>query len=189
MRARQSSAFFTIPLAFLALTAAPVQAQQEPITVLAILNGGDVAPAPVLTGAWAYAELTLDMAKGEATVSVDVFNLPTNLTGAHVHIGSPGMTGPVLFDLRPTNRLAGDITLSGTVGTSSLTTHSGLGIKDVEDALESVIGLATYIDIHAEGHGDGEIRGWLTPIAGPDSAVVRLRAEALRLRQLRLHRR
>lgn len=189
MRALKSSLFFTIPSVFLALAAVPVQAQQESITVVAVLNGGDVAPAPVLTAAWAYAELTLDMAKGEATVSVDVFNLPTNLTGAHVHIGSPGMAGPVLFDLRPTSRLAGDITLSGTVGTSSLTTNSALGIKDVEDALESIIGLATYIDIHAEGHGDGEIRGWLIAEAGPDSALARLRAEALRLRQLRLQRR
>jgi hypothetical protein len=72
------------------------------------------------------------------------------------------VVGPVLFDLRaPFSRQSGDLTVSGTLSAADLTTSSELGIRDLADAFQSVIGLATYIDIHTDGHADGEIRGWL----------------------------
>ncbi|MGE0812826.1 MAG: CHRD domain-containing protein [Vicinamibacterales bacterium] len=187
MRATWLQAFRIAPL-LLGIAAAPARAQ-DTVTIMAVLNGGDVAPAPVLTGAWALAEFTLDVTKGEISVSLDAFNLPSALTGAHIHVGSPGIVGPVLFDLRPVNRLSGDISLTGVMSTANLTTDAGLGVRDIEDALESVIGLATYVDVHTEGHGDGEIRGWLTPVAAGGAVAVAVRREAVRLRQLRLQRR
>ncbi|MEZ5292748.1 MAG: CHRD domain-containing protein [Vicinamibacterales bacterium] len=188
MRASSAQMSIVLVLLFLGLAAPSAQAQ-DTVTVMAILNGGDVAPAPILTGAWALAELTVDFGKGEITVSVDAFNLPTAITDAHVHIGSPGMVGPVLFDLPPANHLAGDLSLTGVVSAANLKTDASLGVRDLEDALESVIGLATYVDVHTEGHGDGEVRGWLTPVSAGDAVALALRREAVRMRHLRLQRR
>lgn len=186
---RASVVRMLVVLAVLLGCLVPAARAQDTVTVMAILNGGDISPAPVLTGAWALAELTVDFGKGEIAVSVDAFNLPTALTGAHVHIGSPGVVGPVLFDLLPTNHLAGDVSMTGVASTANLKTDASLGVRDVEDALESVVGLATYVDLHTEGHGDGEVRGWLTPVSAGDSVALALRLEAVRLRQLRLQRR
>lgn len=175
--------FLTAPLMFL-LAATPAQAQ-EVVQVYAILNGGDIAPAPVLTGAFAFAELTIDAAKGELAVSLDAFNLPTGITGAHVHVGSPGVVGPVLFDLRPNQRMAGDVEVNGTLTAGNLTTASELGIRDIGDAFQALIGYATYIDIHTEGHGDGEVRG-LVVFSGDDGTAAA--AAHRRLQQTRVRR-
>jgi hypothetical protein len=142
--------------------------------VYAILNGGDIVPAPVLTGAFAFAELTIDTAKGELTVSLDAFNLPTGITGAHIHVGSPGVVGPVLLDLRPNQRMTGDVEISGTINAGNLTTSPALGIRELSDAFQALIGFATYIDIHTEGHGDGEVRGVIV-FSGSDAMVARAR--------------
>jgi len=160
MCATRTPLLFVPLLVTLAATFAQAQAT-EPTKVFAILNGGDIAPASVLTGAFGLAELTIDSAKGEVAVSLDAFNLPTRVSGAHVHVGSPGVVGPVLLDLRPNQRMAGDVEISGTLNSGNLTTAPDLGIRDLGDALQAIIGLATYIDIHTEGHGDGEIRGLL----------------------------
>ncbi|HUU36517.1 MAG TPA: CHRD domain-containing protein [Vicinamibacterales bacterium] len=173
MRATRTPFLAVILALVLAVSAAWAQ-DNEPIQVFAILNGGDIAPEAVLTGAFAIADLTIDPAKGELTVILSAFNLPTGVSGAHIHVGSPGLVGPVLFDLRPNQRMAGDVEFSATINAGNLTTSPALGVRDLNDAFQALIGLAAYIDIHTEGHGDGEVRGWLMPWTS-DSAAARTR--------------
>jgi hypothetical protein len=136
------------------------------------MGGADVVPDKVLTGAFGLATLNINPDSGAITYELEAFNLPTGLSGAHIHVGAPGVGGPVLFDLRPTLvRQAGDLNLSGSLGQSDLTTHADLGIRDLPDALQSIIGLTTYIDVHTDGHPDGEIRGLLVIAIGESAAA------------------
>jgi len=173
MRARLIS--LSIAPVLVLLMAAGARAQSSPIEVISLLSGGDVVPDGVLTGAFGIASLVINEDTREIAFEVQVLNLPSGLSGAHIHVGAPGIAGPVLYDLRPTQvRQAGDLTMTGTLGVSSLTTHADLGIRDVTDALESIIGLAAYIDVHTDGHGDGEIRGLLM-ISMDDSMAMGVR--------------
>lgn len=173
MRARLVS--LSIAPVLVLLIAAGARAQSEPIEVISLLGGGDVVPDGVLTGAFGIASLIINEDTRDITFELQVFNLPTGLSGAHIHVGAPGIGGPVLYDLRPTQvRQTGDLVLTGTLGVASLTTHADLGIRDVDDALESIIGLEAYIDVHTDGHGDGEIRGLLL-ISMADSMAVGVR--------------
>jgi hypothetical protein len=165
---------FVAPVLVL-LMASGARAQSGPIEVVSLLSGGDVVPNGVLTGAFGIASLSINEETRDITFELQVLNLPSGLSGAHIHVGAPGLAGPVLYDLRPTQvRQAGDITMTGTLGVANLTTHADLGIRDVADALESIIGLAAYIDVHTDGHGDGEIRGLLMISMG-DSAAAGVR--------------
>lgn len=176
----------TLVLLAVALATSAEAQQMQQIEIGSILNGGDVSPNRVLTGAAALAELKIDLAKREIAYEILGFNLPSAVRGAHVHVGSPGVVGPVLFDFRLAPQPAGDFTVRGTLSGADLTTRPELGIRDIVDALESVIAFATYIDIHTEGRGDGEIRGPLVLTSdSADSASARARRLLLQTLLLR----
>ncbi len=157
-------AFPSLMLALALVTFVQASAAAQTAEVVALLTGGEVVPNKVLTGAFGLAELTLDSGRGEVTIEVQIVNLPSRLTAAHIHVGAPGLTGPVLFDLRPMASQSGDVSFRGTLAVADLTARPELGIRTTGDALESVAGLATYLDIHTEGNGNGELRGQLLPV-------------------------
>jgi hypothetical protein len=151
------------------LVATSVKAQS--FTLGSLLSGGDVTPNKVLTGGVAFADLTIDWAKSEIAYEINAYNLPNGVTGAHIHVGAPGVVGPVLFDLRPTPNQSGDFTLRGTLSAADLTARPELGVRDIIDALETVMGVGTYVDVHTSVRADGEIRGLLFPV--DDSTATR----------------
>jgi len=147
-------------LALVAFTAGSAVAQTA--KGVAVLYGGDIAPTGVLTGAVGLAEFTVDVARGEVSFEVNLFNLSTRVTAVHVHVGSIGVGGPIVFDLRPTSQ-SGDFDVTGTLRATDVMSLPDLGIRTAEDAVQALFLGATYIDVHTERNPDGELRGQIFP--------------------------
>lgn len=147
-------------------------ASAQTVTAFAILNGGDIAPRGVLTGAVGVGDLTLDRTKGEVSYDIGLFALATRVTGGHIHVGSPGLVGPVVFDLRPASQ-SGDLNPRGTLTRADFKPAADLGIRSIEDAITSLALAGGYVDIHTERNGEGEIRGQIFPIDMGDLPTLR----------------
>lgn len=144
-----------------ALSVSPEGANHE-ITVTAMLDGSQENP-PVVTGAHGRATFTLNRTTGQITVRVDVYNLPTGLTGAHIHVGPRGVNGPIILPFRWTPNLSNDFAITDTLTSTDLTTRTAQGIGSMEDALFSIASGATYVNIHTTANPGGEIRGQICP--------------------------
>ena len=92
-------------LVTIGLTAVPASAQT--FTLTATLTGAEETPAPGLnTGAFGNATVVVNMGTRTVTWTVDVFNLPSGITAAHIHVGAAGTPGPTVINFTvPTERL------------------------------------------------------------------------------------
>ena len=162
------------PLLVLLLASGARAQTGGPIEILSLMGGGDVVPGKVLTGAFGTAVLTMDLQNGNITFDVSAFNLPTSVSGAHIHVGSPGVGGPVLFDLRAVPRQAGDISVTGTLSAADLTMHANLGVRNIDDALQSIVGL----DVHRCPYGGQSGRRGPGPARDLDGGVHRRQGPA-----------
>ena len=146
-----------LALAFM-LSAASASAQT--ISMVATLTGGEENP-PVLTGAVGTAELEIDPVAREIEVTVRVFNLPTGSTAGHIHAGPIGVNGPVVVDFPiPTGR-TGDFALTFRVGQGQVRRTPAVGVLDIEDVIQTIVGSGGYVNIHSTTNPGGEIRGQL----------------------------
>jgi len=157
-------------LALIGVVSTPALAQT--VTTVALLNGADVPTRSVLTGAVGAAQFTIDLGKSEVSYDIMLFDLATRLTGAHIHIGGPGLVGPIVFDLRPASQ-SGDVNSKGTLTRADVKLSADLGIRTAEDALKSLVLAGTYLDVHTERNGDGEIRGQIFPTDMPTTGPLR----------------
>jgi cysteine-rich repeat protein len=125
---------------------------------VATLDGTHVAPA-VVTAATGSATLTLN---GDDTLTYDVQSSGLSATGAHIHLGAPGVSGPVVFTLA-----GGPTTWSGT--TAALTI----------DQLAELKAGSLYVDVHTTANPGGEIRGQLgfAPPVGGDGCSADCRSD------------
>jgi len=107
---------------------------------------GDQETPPVSTSAYGVATFMLNATRDTLCISVTFRDLSSAVTGAHVHNGSYGLAGPVVFDLTPYingNRIAA--TLSG-----------GMITPEIVGAL---VARQFYINVHTANNTNGEIRG------------------------------
>jgi Cu/Zn superoxide dismutase len=114
-------------------------------TFIATMNGTQEVP-PVTTDArglgvfhYTWGDTTLD-------VNIQVTELSSDITGAHLHLAPAGENGPVIFDLgnfREGNTFRGRI--------------SGLTIFDILNLLAGNV----YVNVHTANNTGGEIRGQL----------------------------
>ncbi len=113
-------------------------------TTVVALTGAAETP-PVKTVATGSGSITVDSDK---TVSGTVTT--TGLTGtvAHIHMGAPGVKGPVVIGLTKT----GDNSWAVPAG-SKLTAEQYTSYKAGD----------LYVNVHTAANKDGEIRGQLTP--------------------------
>lgn len=139
-----------------------VQAQAQTIRLTAVLSGGNEAPAPILTGATATAEVFVNIATKDVTYKIQIFNIPSGTTAGHFHVGSAGVAGPVVVDLAPPRDISNDYVLTGTATAASLRPNAERGIRDWDDFIQSLVGGQTYLNIHTAVNPGGEIRGQLT---------------------------
>ena len=146
----------------------------QAVSAIAILNGGDVSPRSVLTGAVGFGDFTIDLGKSELSYDITLVALATRITGGHIHVGSPGVSGPIIFDLRPSSQ-SGDVNPRGTLTRADIKTAADLGIRTIEDALKSLAFLGGYVDFHTERNGEGEIRGQIIPIDLADASALRIK--------------
>lgn len=160
------------PLMFLVALAlaGPASAQTDTVVVRGFMSGGnEVPPVATSTGAHGRATVTVDRANGRISYRVEVYNLPTGLTGAHIHVGPAGSNGPIIFDTRPTVLgISNDFALEGSWTAADLRPSAAGGINSFDDAALAIASGVTYFNIHTQANPGGEIRGQLCP----DSAAA-----------------
>jgi len=132
-------------------------------------NGPVVLKAARLSGRQQVPALISD-AHGDATVVIDpsltsfkvtlTFEGLTDITEAHIHVGEPGVNGPIIFPLA-----AGSFTspFELTVTEALLRPQPDQGVNTFIDALNAMAGGHTYANIHTNRFKDGEIRGQIGP--------------------------
>lgn len=136
------------------------QAQAQTYTFTAVLSGGNEVP-PVVTGAGGTATITLDTAADTVTWVIDIYNLPTGVTAGHIHVGAAGVGGPTVINFTVPATASNDFRISGSARASDLTMRAAQGINSWEDLEQSMLSGQTYVNIHTQGNGGGEVRGQL----------------------------
>ena len=146
--------------ALLGLSSSPASAQT--VRLVAKLHGGNEAPTKVLTGAFGSAECTVDLGTGTITCTGDVFNLPSGVTAGHIHVGVDGVAGPTVCNATLIPNVSNDFGFTiGPCTASNITLRPDQGIRSFEDFVQAVLGENTYVNIHSQVNGGGEIRGQL----------------------------
>ena len=128
--------------------AGELRGQLEPNEVLlqAMLSGANEVP-PVATAASGLGTFDLTRATGKLNFGLEVTDIPT-ATGAHIHQGPVGVSGPVIFNLlsagggtlTPAQPLSGSVSLSAT-------------------QVITLFNAGYYANAHTVAHPGGEIRG------------------------------
>ncbi len=139
-----------------------IVAPLDPTTTRAVLGGGQQVPAVTSTGK-GIAELIVNVAQTEITVSVNTSGL-TGVTMAHIHAGSVGTNGPVIFPLYDAAQGAFPASLTKTLRAADLQAQPEARINTFQDAVNAVTSGGAYVNIHTAAHPDGEIRGQLGQI-------------------------
>jgi hypothetical protein len=152
----------TAALAMLVLGAsAPAYAQTVRLTAL-LSGANEVPPLTAGTGAAGSAEVFVNLATRVVSYEVKVFNMPTNTTAGHFHVGGPGLAGPVVVNLAPP-AVTDDFTITGSNSGSAFTVRAEQGIRTWDDFIQALVGGQVYVNIHSTANGGGEIRGQLIP--------------------------
>lgn len=141
------------------LWAAPA-ADAQTVVVKGALSGGNEVTT-VSTGAHGMATVTLNRATGEISWTVDVYNLPTGVVGAHIHVAADRVNGPVIVNFPITAGVSGDFRIEGSATT--FTANAGLGINSMDDLMFAIASGNAYVNVHTQTNPAGEIRGQLCP--------------------------
>lgn len=110
-----------------------------------MLDGSQEVPA-VTTGAYGVGFLTLSRDLSSMHFNMIMQDLSGTVTGAHLHFGSPGISGIVALAL--TSNVNGKV-LSGTISSPS------------PSLIDSLIRSKIYINVHTSANPNGEIRSQL----------------------------
>ncbi|BCR05891.1 hypothetical protein DESUT3_29600 [Desulfuromonas versatilis] len=130
----------------------------EPLAVNATLSGAQEVPPVTTTGSGsALVTPAADLASLDFTLSTA--NL-LNTQAAHIHVGAPGVDGPIIFNLAI--GLFGS-PVSGTLTAADLQPQPAQGINTFDDALRAILSGRAYVNVHTDGNPGGEIRGQLGP--------------------------
>jgi hypothetical protein len=151
---------FSMALAGLfVLLVSATQAQAQTITFNAALSGGNEVPG-VVTGSAGTSVVTWNTTTKAGTYRVDVYNMPVGTTASHIHVGAPGVGGPVVINFTvPAGGISNDFALSGTFGCSDVTVRAAQGINSCEDFEQALLLGNTYVNVHSTANPGGEIRG------------------------------
>lgn len=148
-----------------------------------------------------------DVSKGTGTLMLDYLSSPTpelmytlSFTGltypafeAHIHLGMPGQSGAILFDLfdygnPPNGNAATSGTVSGTLTSFNFMPDTVDGIGTFAQAISAIESDDTYVNIHTYSPAGtlpnyrlGEIRGNITVNAVPEPGTAFLLGSALTL--------
>jgi hypothetical protein len=138
------------------------EAQAQTVTFTAALHGGNENPG-VTTGSAGTATVTWNTATKAGTYRVDVFNMPVGTTASHIHVGAPGVNGPVVINFTvPVGGISNDYGLTGTFACSDVVNRAAQGINSCEDFEQALLLNNTYVNVHSTANPGGEIRGQLT---------------------------
>ena len=121
----------------------------------ATLTGADEVP-PVNTVYTGTSTVVVNEARTEIAVTV-THTIPVGTTtAAHIHIGPPGVSGPIIFPLA-----AGAVAtpLNMTLTAANLTPQAGA--MTFAEAVNAILAGQTYVNVHSMTWPNGEIRGQL----------------------------
>lgn len=151
--------------AFVTITLTAVPAAGQTFTLTATLSGGSETPAPGLnTGAFGNATVVVNVGTRTVDWTVDVFNLPSGITAAHIHVGAAGTPGPTVVNFTVPISASNDFRFTGRATDTQINLRPDHGIRSADDLFQAIIGGNTYVNVHSAVNPGGEIRGQLTPI-------------------------
>jgi hypothetical protein len=157
MTSHWKAALFFVVLVMLSARSASAQTY----TLTANLHGGNETPAVIVTGAFGTATVTVDVTARTVTWVVDVFNLPSGVTAGHIHVGAPGAGGPTVVNFVVPTPASNDFRISGSARDTEFTLRPDQGIRSADDMFQAILGGNSYVNVHTQVNGGGEIRGQL----------------------------
>jgi hypothetical protein len=125
---------------------------------------------PVATGGVAHGTCTLSRTSLQIACTTRVHNL-VDLTAGHIHIGGPGVAGPVAINIPELPlRISNDFTLSWTWRESDLIARPLQGVNTMSDLIEACSSGNCYLNFHTSANPGGEIRINLCPTSDSRAA-------------------
>jgi hypothetical protein len=114
----------------------------------AVLSGENEVPPVVTTGS-GLATMGYNPLTKKLTFSLSVANVTSTITAAHIHRGTPGVVGPVLYPL-----------YSSTSGTPFAPGTPVIGTVTINPADEpALLSGGLYVNVHTAANPGGELRG------------------------------
>jgi len=136
-----------------------IRGQVGPVVLLASLTGAEEVPTALTFASGAF-DVTFNNDQTSMFITLTQAGLGVPVTAAHIHIGPPGAEGPIIFPLAET---FSDVPLNLTLTAADLTAQTGA--TTFEEAIDALLGGATYVNLHTQNFPDGEIRGQILPPA------------------------
>lgn len=135
---------------------------QDTMTVQGSGSGAFETPG-IAGGGVAWGSCTLNRAALQIECTSRVHNL-VDLTAGHIHVGGPGVAGPVMMSIPSLPlRISDDFSLSWTWTERDLTLRPAQGITKMADVLEACSSGACYLNFHTTQNPGGEVRIQLCP--------------------------
>jgi len=160
------------------LLAAPAVALAQDELVGQLSHEAEV-PAPDVPSDYAgtgSATVTISADGSSIDYDVDFEGLTGPLTMAHIHWGAAGNAGPPIFWLTEQDVPGSTSPLTGTLDEADFTGPVPGGPQTYEEALAAMRAGNTYVNLHTERNGAGELRAQLTAAAPdatpPDTAMT-----------------
>ena len=151
--------------------ASPAVAQQ---VVLQGSGSGAFDVPPANNGAVAFAQCTFD--RGAQTISCTsrVYNV-VDLIAAHIHIGAPGTSGPVIIPIPNLPlHISGSWGQSWTWGVADFAPTAGnanAGLNSLDDLINSCAAGGCYLNWHTTASPGGALRVNLCPVNRASNTV------------------
>ncbi len=115
----------------------------------------EVAATPVISPASCFAIFRFLAKESKVRYRLECFNI-RGVVGAHLHLGSARINGPVVVPLFSTNRPTGEV--DGTLSQGVLTPDQLVGFS-LDDLLEAMRTDRAYVNVHTVAYPAGEVRG------------------------------
>jgi hypothetical protein len=165
MRTCRQGAYYLCWVAMIAFTLVrPIEAQQ---VVLQGSGSGAFDVPPANNAAVAYAQCTFDIGAQTISCSSRVYNI-VDLTAAHIHIGGPGTSGPVIIPIPSLPlHISGAWAQSWTWTSADFAPTSGnsaLGVNSLNDLMNSCVAGGCYLNWHTTASPGGALRVNLCPV-------------------------
>ena len=143
--------------------------------LFAPLRGTQERPTQVATNATGAVTVTFNSANTGLHIQITTQNL-AGVTGAELHVGPPGTSGPVLFTLyTATTGSSFNSNFNQDITTANLIPQPSANINTFADAINAINTGNTYINISTQQNPNGELRGQI----GPASVNVMLNNAAV----------
>ncbi|MBI4266246.1 MAG: CHRD domain-containing protein [Acidobacteria bacterium] len=135
---------------------------QDTLTILGSGSGAFEAP-PVATAGVGTANCTLDRVAVTIACTARVHNI-VDLRAGHLHVGGPGVAGPVVIGIPGLPlRASDDFTVSWTWTSGDLTLRAAQGVLKMADVFEACSSGNCYLNFHTTANPGGEVRINLCP--------------------------